>query len=300
MRIDTLLRHFREAYRGVKRNTWMSFAAISAVAVTLFIFGLFLLFTFNVSYMTKQLDKQVAITVSLPMTTTEADRVQLEKELKALKGVKKVDFVSKQQGLHEIKEAWGEGGDKVFAGFEDKESNPIPDIFKVQPQNPAETKKMAEEIKRLQPRVEDVEYADTITDKLLSFSGVVRNIVLAFGVGLAILAAFLVSNTIRLTIMARKREIEIQRLVGASNWFIRWPFFIEGVFIGIGGAILPIVTVIILYQVALSSLGIGEINILKVMPLSEITLNVGGSILLLGTFIGMWGSLISVRRFLRI
>jgi cell division transport system permease protein len=300
MRIDTLLRHFREAYRGVKKNTWMSFAAISAVAITLFIFGLFLLFTFNVSYMTKQLDKQVAITVSLPMTTTESEKVQLEKELKALKGVKKVDFVSKQQGLHEIKEAWGEGGDKVFAGFEDKESNPIPDIFKVQPQNPAETKKIAEEIKRLQPRVEDVEYADTITDKLLSFSGVVRNIVLAFGVGLAILAAFLVSNTIRLTIMARKQEIEIQRLVGASNWFIRWPFFIEGVFIGIGGAILPIITVIILYQVALSSFGIGEISILKVMPLSEITLNVGGSILLLGTFIGMWGSLISVRRFLRI
>jgi cell division transport system permease protein len=259
-----------------------------------------LLFTFNVSYMTKQLDKQVAITVSLPMTTTEPERVQLEKELKALKGVKKVYFVSKQEGLHEIKEAWGEGGDKVFAGFEDKESNPIPDIFKVQPQNPTETKKIAEEIKRLQPRVEDVEYADTITDKLLSFSGVVRNIVLAFGVGLAILAAFLVSNTIRLTIMARKQEIEIQRLVGASNWFIRWPFFIEGVFIGIGGAILPIITVIILYQVALSSFGIGEISILKVMPLSEITLNVGGSILLLGTFIGMWGSLISVRRFLRI
>jgi cell division transport system permease protein len=300
MRIDTLLRHLREAYRGIKRNTWMSFAAISAVSVTLFIFGLFLLCTFNLSYMTKQLDKQVAITVSLPMTATEADRVQLEQELKALKGVKKVDFVSKQQGLREMKEDWGEGGDKIFAGFEDKESNPIPDIFKVQPSHPEEIKTVVEEIKKLQPRVEDVEYAATVTDQLLSFSGVMRNVVLAFGLGLAILAAFLVSNTIRLTIIARRREIEIQRLVGASNWFIRWPFFIEGMFIGIGGAIFPIMIVTILYQAALSILGVGEMSILKVMPLSEISLYVGSSILLLGACIGMWGSLISVRRFLRI
>jgi cell division transport system permease protein len=298
MRIDTLLRHLREAYRGVRRNTWMSFAAISAVAVTLFIFGIFLLFAFNVSYMTKELDKQVAITVSLPPALDNKMQDQLEKDLQALKGVKKVTFIPKEQGLREMKAAWGKGGDEVFEGF-DGDANPIPNIFKVEPINPKDTKKIAEEIEGFKG-IDEVDYAETVTDKLLGFSSLVRNIVLVFGLDLAVLAAFLISNTIKLTIIARKREIEIQRLVGASNWFIRWPFFIEGAFIGVAGAIFPIIIVIVLYQAALSSLGAGEMTILKLMPLTQIALYVGSSILLLGAFIGIWGSIISVRRFLKI
>ncbi len=107
-----------------------------------------------------------------------------------------------------------------------------------------------------------------MTEQLLTLSSWIRNIILIFGLGLATLAAFLISNTIKLTIIARRKEIEIQRLVGASNWFIRWPFFIEGAFIGWVGALVPTILVLVLYQVAYTILGAGEAqSILKMMPI---------------------------------
>jgi len=118
---------------------------------------------------------------------------------------------------------------------------------------------------------------------------------------LAIIAAFLISNTIKLTIDNRQREIEIMRLVGASNWFIRWPFFFEGAFIGIVGSIFPIIICLLMYQAALSVLNAGAtFGIFKLMPMLSLSLYVSGSILLLGIAIGVLGSIISVRRFLKV
>ncbi|MDW2798790.1 FtsX-like permease family protein, partial [Clostridium boliviensis] len=106
--------------------------------------------------------------------------------------------------------------------------------------------------------IEHEDHGDGVTDKLLDFSSLVRNVVLVFGLGLAVLAAFLISNTIKLTIFARRREIEIMRLVGASNWFIRWPFFIEGAFIGMLGAVFPVIIVLAFYKAALNVLTDGS------------------------------------------
>jgi cell division transport system permease protein len=299
MKIETLFRHMREAYRGVKRNTWMSFAAISAVAVTLFIFGIFLIFAFNVRYMVTELNKQLVVRASLEESITNQGQEELLKQVQGISGVKTAKLVPKEEGLRRFKADWGDDdAEKLFEGFD--KDNPLPDVIEIEPQDPDNIKQIEEKVKGLRG-VAETTSGDQVTDKLVSLSSFTRNIVLVFGLGLAVLAAFLISNTIKLTIIARKREIEIQRLVGASNWFIRWPFFIEGAFIGIVGAIVPTVIVLTLYQVAYTTLGAGEASsVLKMMPLLSLGTYVALSIFALGAAIGTTGSLISVRRFLRV
>lgn len=298
MKIETLARHFKEAYRGVQRNMAMSLAAISAVAVTLFVFGIFLIVAFNMRYISNELDKQVAITASLKENLSQAQIDQLVNQIKTDPDQKEVEYVSKEEGLKRLKEQWNDT--EFIEALSDDGSNPLPDVIHVQPKTSDKTKDLSLRVGKL-PGVERVDYADEVTNRMLTFSGWLRNIVLIFGFGLACLASFLISNTIKLTIIARHREIEIMRLVGASNWFIRWPFFLEGAFIGITGAIFPIILVLILYQAALSVVNAGPTyGIFKFMPMLSISGYVGGSILLLGAFIGVLGSSISVRRFLRI
>lgn len=298
MKIETWVRHFKEAYRGVQRNMAMSFAAISAVAVTLFVFGIFLIVAFNMRYISNELDKQVSITVSLKENLSTQQVNGLVQQMQAEPDQKLVKYVPKEVGLKEIKEQWSDTD--FIEGLSDGNGNPLPDVIRVQPNAPQKTEQLALKLGKLSG-VEDVDYGEGVTERLLSFSGWVRNIVLIFGFGLAGLAAFLISNTIKLTIIARHREIEIMRLVGASNWFIRWPFFFEGAFIGMSGAFFPMVLVLILYQAALSIVNSGStFGLFKLMPMLSLGAYVGGSILLLGAFIGVLGSIISVHRFLRI
>lgn len=299
MKIETWIRHFKEAYRGIQRNVAMSFAAISAVAVTLFIFGIFLIVAFNMRYISHELEQQVAITASLKEGTTQAQVQELLKTLQSDPMQKSAEFVSKEEGLKKMKEQWGDT-DFIQDLSEDGSSNPLPDVINVQPKTAEQIQQLAKKIEGLS-NIESVDYGEGVTERLLSFSGWVRNLVLLFGLVLSILAAFLISNTIKLTIMNRHREIEIMRLVGASNWFIRWPFFFEGAFIGIVGAIFPIIFCLLMYQAALSVLNAGAtFGILKLMPMLSLSLYVGGSTLLLGIFIGVFGSILSVRRFLKI
>ncbi|OYD08110.1 permease-like cell division protein FtsX [Paludifilum halophilum] len=297
MKIETMFRHTREAFKSLKRNTWMTFAAVSAVAVTLLIFGIFLVFAFNISYMASELDKQVAIRISLSQTATNDDIDQLREKIENDSAVKSVDFIPKEDGLKRMKEQWGED-EKFLKGLEN--DNPLPDILEVQAKNPQQTESLANKLSKYN-FVEHVDFGQGVTDRLLDLSGWVRNVVLIFGLGLAVLAAFLISNTIKLTIFARRREIEIMRLVGASNWFIRWPFFIEGGMIGVLGAIVPVTVVLLGYNAVIGILGAGEAySFFKLLGMWPLSLYVAGITIILGVFIGVWGSLISIRKFLRI
>lgn len=298
MKIETWIRHFKEAYRGIQRNVAMSFAAISAVAVTLFVFGIFLIVAFNMRYISNELEKQVAITASLEDGTSQSQVNQLLQTIRADSMQKSTEYVSKEEGLKQMKEQWGDTD--FIQDLSEDGSNPLPDVIRIQPKKSDQIVKLAQKIEKL-PNIESVDYGEGVTERLLKFSGWVRNLVLLFGFVLAVLASFLISNTIKLTIMNRHREIEVMRLVGASNWFIRWPFFFEGAFIGIVGAIFPIIFCLLMYQAALSVLNDGAtIGILKLMPMLSLSLYVGGSTLLLGIAIGVLGSIISVRRFLKI
>jgi cell division transport system permease protein len=302
MKIETMLRHIREAYRGIRRNTWMSFAAMSSVSVTLFIFGIFLLTAFNIRFVASELDKQVAIRVSLNPSLTKAQQKSLEKKIQEMPEVKLAKFISKEEGLKEMREKWGKDDNTdVFKGMDKDGENPLPDMIHVQPKDPQRTEALAKRFEKMGSGINEVDYAHAITNQILGMSKWLQNIVLIFGLGLGILASFVISNTIKLTILARRKEIEIQRLVGASNWFIRWPFFYEGAFIGLVGAVVPAVLVLIFYQAILIISGPSDqAGVVRLIPIDTLIASVGGSIFLLGAAIGIGGSIISIHRFLRI
>ncbi|SFX22729.1 cell division transport system permease protein [Thermoactinomyces sp. DSM 45891] len=298
MKIDTLRRHFREAYRGIVKNSWMSFAAIGAVAVTLMIFGVFVIFAINLGSITDEVGDNVSMNVVLKDEVTKEQAAALTTKIKGLPNVNDARFISKDEGVDEVKKNLK---DADFTRVLQKgENNFLPNLIKVTPKNVSVSKQVEQSVKDLEG-IENVKNSNTakeLLDSVLLF----KNIILVFGVGLAVLAAFLISNTIKLTIIARRREIEVQRLVGASNWFIRWPFFIEGGFIGFVGSVLPIGVLLLVYQgfVKMISGGSQNTNLLQMVGFGDMAMYLTVSILGIGIFIGVFGSILSIRRFLKI
>ncbi|RNB92609.1 ABC transporter permease [Brevibacillus fluminis] len=297
MKIRTLGRHVREGMKNLGRNGWMTFASISAVTITLFILGVFLLLAFNVNYIAQTIEKQVEIRVFVDLLADKPAIEQLEAKLKTLPKVESVQFVSKDQGLVNFRKSMGEKG-YLLDGME--KENPFPDSFVVKTKQPQDTAEVAQAIKKI-PSITDVNYGEGTVEKLFVTTRTVRDIGIVFIVGLAFTAMFLIANTIKLTIVARRREIEIMKLVGATNWFIRWPFFVEGLMMGMVGALIPILILGFGYHYLLSLVTNGSvIPFFKLLPLFPLGYQVALLLLAIGAFIGIWGSMVSVRRFLRV
>lgn len=299
MKIETMLRHLREAYRGVVKNSWMSFASIGTVAVTLLMFGVFMIFAFNLSYLTKEIDSSLSINVALKPDLTEEKKQSLTAEIKKLDKAQEesVEYVPKEKGIEQFKKSFGD--DELVADLQAGDANPLPDLIRVLPKKVEDMEALTSEIEKMDGVMKAK--PGLVQEGFFKFSSMANNIILAFGLVFAILSSFLISNTIKLTIIARRREIEVMRLVGASNWFIRWPFFIEGAFIGFTGAIFPMGLLLIGYQAVYDLLNDGQaISILPMMNVETLSMYLVASMLLLGATIGIVGSILSVRRFLKV
>lgn len=298
MKIRTLGRHVREGVKNLGRNGWMSFASISAVAITLLILGVFLILAMNVNYFAQSVEKQVEIRVFMDVLATEANVQQVEENIKAIPKVSTVEFIPKDEGLKQFKESLGDKA-YLFEGLE--KDNPLPDAFVVKTAQPQDTAAVAAQIKKLE-YVKNLTYGEGTVEKLFAVTGVVRNVGIAFIIGLGFTAMFLIANTIKLTIVARRREIEIMKLVGATNWFIRWPFFVEGLLMGIAGALIPTIMLSVGYYYLLDAIhsSFEASQLFKLLPLFPLVNQVALALVAIGAFIGIWGSLVSVRRFLRV
>jgi cell division transport system permease protein len=298
MKIRTLGRHVREGVKNLGRNGWMTFASISAVTITLLILGVFLILAMNVNYIAQTVEKQVEIRVFLDVLATKENIKAVEQNIRTIPKVETVTFISKEEGLKQFKASLGEKA-YLFEGLE--QDNPLPDSFVVKTKQPQDTAAVAKQIKQLQ-YVTGVNYGEGTVEKLFAATSTIRNVGIAFIVGLGFTAMFLIANTIKLTIVARRREIEIMKLVGATNWFIRWPFFVEGLLMGICGALIPIVLLGVSYYYLLEAINssLPTAQLFKLLPLFPLVSEVALALLAIGAFIGIWGSMVSVRRFLRI
>ncbi|PWK12987.1 permease-like cell division protein FtsX [Tumebacillus permanentifrigoris] len=293
MKIRTIGRHGREGLRNLSRNGWMTFASISAVTVTLLLLGVFLLLAYNVQQFSKQLESQVEMNVYVKEGAARADVLELERQLKSLPELASVTYVSKESGLDQLKDKLQENA-SLLEGL-DKE-NPLPDKFILKAKDPQLIGSVAAKVQTL-PLVDKVNYGKDTVEKLFKGISLVRNSGAVFVVGLCFTALFLISNTIKVTIFARRKEIEIMKLVGATNWFIRWPFLIEGLLIGALGAVLPI-----------ALLSFGYSYLLSVYPsfmyfnfaAVDLVYSVSTILISIGALIGMIGSVMSISRFLRI
>ncbi|MBO8164342.1 MAG: ABC transporter permease [Brevibacillus sp.] len=296
MKLRTLGRHIREGVKNISRNGWMTFASVSAVTITLLILGVFLLLAMNVDYIAKTVERQVEINVSLDLLADEDAIKEVEGKLRSLSNVDKVTFVPKEEGLEKLRESFKEQA-YLLDGLE--EENPLPDKFVVKAKKPQDTAAIAAQIKTFE-HVESVVYGEGHVEKLFVITDIIRNVGLVFIILLSFTAMFLIANTIKLTIVARRREIEIMKLVGATNWFIRWPFFIEGLIMGVSGALIPIILLSVGYYFLLEAARTTPIFADTLLPLFPLVYQVALILVAIGAFIGIWGSLVSVRRFLRV
>ncbi|MFD1736744.1 permease-like cell division protein FtsX [Bacillus salitolerans] len=293
----TLLRHIREGFRNIFRNGWMTFASISAVTVTLLLVGSFLVIMMNLNEFANAIESDVEISVHIDVTATENDRQELRTRIERIPEVEKVTFSSKDQELKELIQSMGEEG-KSYTLFE--QDNPLSDVFVVKTTTPTDVVKVAEQIETF-TYADKVLYGKGTVEKLFKGLEIARNIGLGIIIGLLFTAMFLISNTIKITIVARKREIEIMKLVGATNSFIRWPFFIEGLLLGVAGSIIPISVTAgsyyYIYELVSPKL---EDTFFKLVPVTPFLYQLSAVLIVIGAFIGIWGSLLSVRKFLKV
>lgn len=295
--IKTLGRHFRESIKSLGRNAWMTVASVSAVTVTLILVGTFLVIMMNLNNFANSIEDDVQIKVLVDVTASPQDQSKLKEEIQNVNDVKSVQFSSKKQELNNLISSLGEEG-KTWRLF--KQNNPLSDAFVVKAKDPHNTPQIAQKIEKFNNAYK-VTYKKEDVKNLFKSLTIARNIGIGLVIGLIFTAMFLISNTIKITIFARRREIEIMKLVGATNSFIRWPFFLEGLLLGVFGSLIPIALIISIYN-ALYAWALPKVqgSFVELLPFSPFVFQVSGILLFIGALIGVWGSLMSVRKFLKV
>lgn len=297
MKFRTMRRHVREGFRNIIRNGWMSIASIGAVTVTLILVGTFVAIMLNVNEMANKVEEDVEIKVLIDLTAEDDDVTELGEQIEELSEVGMVRFSTKDDELEHLVDSMGEQGE-AWALYE--QDNPLNHAYVIKAADPQDTEKIATEVETFD-HVYKVVYGQEVVSNLFKFNNYARAIGLVLIAGLVLTAVFLISNTIKLTIMARSTEIGVMKLVGATNGFIRWPFFIEGLLLGILGAILPISLIAGGYYYIVNNFsGQTSFYFVELLPFNPFVWQLSGIILLFGAFIGMWGSVMSVRKFLKV
>lgn len=296
MKAKTIGRHLRESFKSLRRNGWMSFASVSAVTITLLLVGVFIVIMASINKFASDLERDVEIRVHIDLAATEQQQKQLEEQIKKLPLVESIMFSSKEEELEYLIQTMGEEWQLIG-----EDENPLHDVFVVKTKVPEDTIIVAEQIEKM-PHVYSAEYGEQKVERLFHVLRIMRNIGLILVIGLLFTAMFLISNTIKITIFARRREIEIMRLVGATNWFIRWPFIFEGVWHGVLGSVVPVAVIgtgyYYLYEFLVEKLPTDYF--LKPLEFSPFIYQLSALLIFIGVFIGAWGSFISVRRFLKV
>jgi cell division transport system permease protein len=213
MKIRTFGRHVKDSIKSVFRNGWMTFASVSAVTVTLILLGVFFVILMNINAVATSIQEDVSIKVLIDTTADSNQQKELESQIRSISEVDTITFSSKDQELDVLMSDFGEQG-SIFGLY--KQDNPLYDAFIVEAKDPRETSYVANRIESLE-NVYDVNYGQAEVDRLFQVIEVGRNTGIALLIGLFLTAIFLISNTIRITIVARQKEIEIMRLVGATN-----------------------------------------------------------------------------------
>ncbi|NLC05652.1 MAG: ABC transporter permease [Erysipelothrix sp.] len=291
--MNRLWRPIKEGFKGVFRHFGMSLSAISAVMVTLVILGVFLLFYENVNNITTRIEESVQIYVTIQRTAEDNVDSQVS-QINSIDGVSQITFISKED---EIKNWIAELGPEYEPYQND--NNPLFDAYTVTIEEGSDIVAIANQINNYSWSRE-VSYGGADTVSMINLLDGTRYIGYVFVVALTLLAIFLISNSIKMSIHSRANEIGIMRIVGATNGFIRSPFIVEGLLIGLFGSIIPVLVVVFGYQRLYNLLG-GRI-IVEMFQMVEpqlVTLDIALIIVIIAMIVGIVGSFISVSRYLR-
>ncbi len=287
----------KQAWKSLLRNSWMSLASVGVVAVTLCLFGTFILVYFNVGVFAFDIKEQVEILVYVEEEITPQDLNHLRIRIIEIPEVEEVRFVSRCMALAEMKEEFGERA-YLLAGYEDKATNPLRDSFKVRTSMPENVPGVALRIQGFYGTAW-VDYGQGFVENLFKVTRGVQTGIFVFMGALGITALFLIANTIKLAVFSRRDEIMIMKYVGATDWFIRWPFLFEGIFLGLLGALLPLLLLSYGYNFIVAWLQ-PQIAFLSFISPPEALRALVVVILPVGIAIGGLGSIFSTHKFLKV
>ena len=295
MRLKTGEYFIQEVFHSLRRNNWMTFASIGTVAVSLFVLGVFLILVLNMNRLAGMLESQVQISVYLEDHLTDREKRQIGYDIESLQGIDTVTYVDREEAKARLAERLGDQKYLLDALSDD---NPLPDAFEVTVTTPAVVESAAGAIAAMQG-VEEAKYGQDVVEHLFDITRLMRifGFVLMGLLGGATL--FIISNTIRLTVFARRKEIAIMKYVGATDWFIRWPFLLEGIVLGCIGGFIAAVALRSFYA-AMAAKIYSTLAFFPLMPQYPFMNYVTLAILWSGIVIGAIGSVISLKRFLRV
>lgn len=289
----------KQAFVNLWRNRTMSIASITSVSATLLILGVIFLLIINISnfadFASDQFD---VVQVFLLEDQTNEDMRLLGEEILSIDGVSNVTFETKEQALEKMKIDWEEHS-AILAGLE--ENNPLPNSYIVQMDNLVYSDSIVNKISVLEG-IEDVKYYRDIIIKIQEITKFIRDLGLALIAILLFVSTFVISNTIKLAVTARKNEIQIMKYVGATHWFIRWPFIIEGMLLGVFGAMAALLLIYFGYSYTYELLTSQFYVIIAayIVPVNSIMTDMLEVFLPVGAGIGALGSLWGVKKYLNV
>ena len=294
--LNSLFYNIKQGFVQIFRNRGMSLASIFSIVAMLLILGLFFVITVNINLFTEVVKQDYdQVEVFLLDETTEADARQLIAEIEKQKGVSGAEYRSKDEALEILKQRWGESGYLL----DSLGNNPLPASILISVDSLDNAGAVARFAGNLDG-VDDIQYYQETVDKLTKITRFLQIGALVIMIFLVVVSVVVVSNTVKLTVFARAKEIRIMKYVGATNWFIRGPFLAEGIIIGVLAALISTGLIALIYSKIIESIGTQVMAIVSspLISASYMTVNMVIISVALGASIGAWGSIISMRRFL--
>lgn len=299
MKIFRMLgRSVRDAFKSVLRNFSLSLASISCITITLVIVAVSVIASFNVQNFTKEIESDLTIVAFLDKDATNSNVADIKKELKSMKNIETFTFKGKEDVKDEMSKE-SEVFSSVMSEWS-KEDNPLKDTFQIKVKDATKISKTAKSIKNIE-KVSLVRYGEGMVDKLVKAFTSIQKVAYGVVIALIVVTVFLIINTIKLTIFSRKREISIMRLVGASNFSIKTPFIIEGMFLGLIGSILPVLLTTFGYLAFYKHFdGYLFTKLIELIKPEPFIYSTSGIIIIIGILVGMIGSASAVRKYLKV
>ncbi len=295
MSFNTLTYYWREAFASIFRNSWLSIASVGTVAVSLLILGFFSLLVVNANNFTRDLESGLEIRAFLKDGQSKDSIKKIKSEIDKISGISMAEFIPKEQALEEMKKSFG-NRKEVLEGLQN--DNPLPDGFRVRVSQADQIPVLAGKLSAI-AGVDQVVYGHGLVERLVTATKWVRLAGVAILVFLCIAAIFLISTTTRMSVFARRKEIGIMILLGATNWFVRFPYILEGMILGFVGAVFAASAVYVGY-ISLSAYLEQSLPFVQPITDQETILTVLGGIMGMGLLIGAIGSSFSIRKFLKI
>lgn len=302
MKLRTWKNIIEEGFKSIFRNRVMSLASISAITAALFVLGLVLAIILNFNSIIAGLESKIEISVFLEKETSLNEIQVMEQQISGWDGINSVDFISKEEALKTWREEWGDKS-YLLNGY-NADNNPLPDSFLIRVEKPEYVDDIVSKAENL-TFAEKVQYSKDVVEIISSIAGTTRLIGLAIVIILIIMAMIIINNTIKITVFSRRKEINIMKYIGATDWYIRWPFLIEGLVLGMLGAIFGGGLTAGIYLLLLErTRGVGVqssfLSMLKLLPLDSVIYPILILFFLVGSVVGVSASMLSIRRHLKV